>query len=71
MERLIQALQVITSHISKYISNYLLLIGLVFVYRYIFIKYGIDIFLLALGVFLIFVAFVIELSSKKNKKNRY
>lgn len=71
MDKILIALQTIFSHLIDNASNYFLIIGLGLVLRYLFIVYGVDIFLLALGVLFIAYSLIIEISTKKSKKNRY
>ena len=71
MDKILIALQTIISHLIDNASNYFLIIGLGLVLRYLFIVYGVDIFLLALGVLFIVYSLIIEISTKKSKKNRY
>ena len=70
MENLIIAIQVLLKHLQKQASNYCLLLGVFFVLRFIFIKYGIDTTLLCIGVLLLIIAFVIEANKKNVKKIR-
>lgn len=71
MDKILIALQAIFSHLIDNASNYFLIIGLGLVLRYLFVVYGVDIFLLALGVLFIVYSLIIEISTKKSKKNRY
>ena len=70
MEQTIVAISNIFSHIKKNLSNYTLLIGIFFIARFIFIRYGVDILLLFTGVLLIAFSFILELSKKNVKKIR-
>ena len=70
MEKLIVAIQVLMKHLQKQASNYCLMIGVFFIVRFIFIKYGIDTMLLFVGFLLVMTAFVIEANKKTIKKIR-
>lgn len=70
MENLIIAIQVLLKHLQKQASNYCLGLGVFFIFRFIFIKYGIDTTLLCIGVLLLIIAFVIEANKKNVKKIR-
>lgn len=70
MEQMIVAISNLFLHIRKNLSNYALILGLFFIGRFIFVKYGIDILLLFIGVLLILFSFVLELSKKNVKKLR-
>lgn len=71
MDKILTALETILSHFIENASNYFLLVGIGLVLRYLFVVYGVDIFLLALGVLFIAYSLIIEISTKKIKKSRY
>lgn len=71
MDKILMTLETIISHFIDNASNYFLLAGICLVLRYLFVVYGVDIFLLALGVLFIAYSLMIEISAKKNKKSRY
>ena len=70
MENLIIAISKMTQHLQKQASNYCLIVGVIFICRFIFVKFGIDTLLLFLGVLLILFSFTLELSKKNVKKIR-
>ena len=70
METVLIAISNMFTHIKRNLSNYTLLIGIFFICRFIFVRYGIDILLLFIGILLIAFSFILELSKKNVKKIR-
>lgn len=70
MESIILTIAILTKHLMKNLSNYLLLSGVFLIYRYICVTYGIETLLLALGVLFIALSIILEISKKNVKKIR-
>lgn len=70
MEKILIATSNLMKHLQRQASNYSLILGVIFISRFIYVRYGIDTLLLFIGVLLILFSFVLELGKKNVKKLR-
>lgn len=67
MNNILYALQSLFKHLYHNSSNYLFIFGLILIIRFVFITFGLEVFLLTIGILLIIYSFVLELNKNKKK----
>lgn len=67
MSNIVYALKALFKHLYKNASNYLFSIGLLLIIRFIFITFGLEAFLLTIGILLIIYSFILEINKNKKK----